>query len=65
MCYKHHISLPAVLISPIIILLLSGSDEFLFISLEEMEQISQTFLMRARPCLWVTVKSNIRLCENM
>lgn len=29
MCYKHHISLPAVLITPIIILLLSGSDKFL------------------------------------
>lgn len=37
MWYKHHISLPAVLITSIITPLVSGSDEFLFTttSLEE------------------------------
>lgn len=35
MWHKHHISLPTALITSIITLLVSGSDEFLFTSLEE------------------------------
>lgn len=49
MWYKHHISLPAVLITSIITLLVSGSDEFLFTTTPLGGEIIENYNKYLRP----------------